>query len=97
MSANNEKISFKIGSTSYRVLCYLKMINKPVLPKDVAYVFKGKFRHAGDAKKTLEVLVKNKCAKSNSNGSYMITKKGLDVIGLSRRTQHLVLHRSSLS
>jgi len=96
MSTNNQKVNFKYGSISHKVLCYLKMVNKPVMPKDVVYVFRGRFRHSGDAKKTLDVLVRNKCAENNQDGSYMITKKGLDVIGLSGKRQYLVVHRSSL-
>jgi hypothetical protein len=97
MSVKKEKITFKYGSKSYKVLGYLKMANRPVTPRDVVNIFRGKFRHAGDAKSTLEVLVRNGCAEKTSNETYMITEKGLNIMGLFGKKQHLVLHRSSLS
>lgn len=92
----NEKLTFKFDSTPYKVLGYMKMVNRPVTPKDVANIFRKKFRHGGDAKRTLEVLFRNNCVERYDDESYMITNKGLDIMGLSGKKQHLVVHRSSL-
>jgi hypothetical protein len=93
--SENKKVTFKYDSTSYKVLSYMKMVNKPVTLKNVMNIFRGKFRHSGDAKKTMNVLIRNSCVNQISIDSYMITQKGLDVIRLNGKKQHLLVLRSS--
>ncbi|CAB4155378.1 hypothetical protein UFOVP658_5 [uncultured Caudovirales phage] len=74
------KVSFKHYGSTYVVLTFLKMKKCPVDPKSIAECFKGYFRKASDATKTLNILERNGCATKDESGQWQVTQKGLEVV-----------------
>ena len=69
------KTPVKYGSSTYVILCYLKMKNKPVSVNDFRNFSVGK-TNPSDISRSFGVLVKSGLAKSNAPGVVVITDAG---------------------
>lgn len=78
------KTTVVYGSSTYVVLCYLKMKGKPTNVADFRKFSLNKVKPS-DITRSFDVLVRHNLAKRHSEGHYIITSRGVDYLRLCAR------------
>lgn len=80
-AANEVKVTFKSGSATANLLNYANIRKRrPFRAQDVKMVLAGKFPNTYEAKRSIQVLVKNKCLMELSKDEFLITEYGQKVL-----------------
>jgi hypothetical protein len=80
-AANEVKVTFKSGSSTANLLNYANIRKRrPFKAQDVKMVLAGKFPNAYEARRSIQVLVKNKCLQEVSKEEFLITSYGQKVL-----------------
>jgi len=90
------KVSFRFESRTYVLLTFVKMRRLPVTPEQCSTILKGLFGKPSDAKRSIDVLVKDGCLVPTVPGKWRITPKGIEVVymvGTAKKNTSLIRGR----
>lgn len=78
---NEVRVTFKSGSSTANLLNYANIRkHRPFKAQDVKLVLAGKFPNAYEARRSIQVLLKNKCLKKINKEEFLITAYGQKVL-----------------